>query len=230
MYQTRSNLHQGVSFFNWHYSAIDFFIELAHRSLQFCSYYRLATAQAEQQQFDAALSTIKQGMAIEPDNSQLQKQLRLIKAKRSTAKRVESQPDRPAPPTSLGYQNLNPSIQKEVMDLQQQLLSTTKEYRTVKANILRAQKEKRSNQLTKDELSTLPPQDVKMYRSIGKMFMLTPRQQVMDYLDNSIEREGKVEVDLEGKLDYLERRMKSQQGNIAELTKSAASEWEVWEV
>jgi hypothetical protein len=35
---------------------------------------------------------------------------------------------------------------------------------------------------------------------------------------------------LEGKLDYLERRMKSQQGNIAELTKSAASEWEVWEV
>lgn len=163
-------------------------------------------------------------MAIEPDNSQLQKQLRLIKAKRSTAKRVESQPDRPAPPTSLGYQNLNPSIQKEVMDLQQQLLSTTKEYRTVKANILRAQKEKRSNQLTKDELSTLPPQDVKMYRSIGKMFMLTPRQQVMDYLDNSIEREGKVEVDLEGKLDYLERRMKSQQGNIAELTKSAASE------
>ena len=163
-------------------------------------------------------------MAIEPDNSQLQKQLRLIKAKRSTAKRVESQPDRPAPPTSLGYQNLNPSIQKEVMDLQQQLLSTTKEYRTVKANILRAQNEKRSNQLTKDELSTLPPQDVKMYRSIGKMFMLTPRQQVMDYLDNSIEREGKVEVDLEGKLDYLERRMKSQQGNIAELTKSAASE------
>jgi prefoldin subunit 1 len=110
------------------------------------------------------------------------------------------------------------------MDLQQQLLSTTKEYRTVKANILRAQKEKRSNQLTKDELSTLPPQDVKMYRSIGKMFMLTPRQQVMEYLDNSIEREGKVEVDLEGKLDYLERRMKSQQGNIAELTKSAASE------
>ena len=63
-----------------------------------------------------------------------------------------------------------------------------------------------------------------MYRSIDKMFMLTPRSEVMTHLDDSIERESKIETDLEGKLDYLERRMKSQQANIAELTKVAASE------
>lgn len=56
------------------------------------------------------------------------------------------------------------------------------------------------------------------------MFMLSPRTEVMEYLDGSIEKEGKVEGDLEGKLDYLERRMKSMQSNIVELTKNAATE------
>jgi hypothetical protein len=46
----------------------------------------------------------------------------------------------------------------------------------------------------------------------------------MTHLDESMERESKIETDLEGKLDYLERRMKSHQANIAELTKVAASE------
>ena len=107
-------------------------------------------------------------------------------------------------------------------------MSTTREYCTVKANILHDQKEKRSNEFTKSELDKWPPSDleVKMYRSIGKMFMLTPHSKVMTHLDESIERESKIETDLEGKLDYLERRMKmkSQQANIAELTKVAVSE------
>ena len=63
-----------------------------------------------------------------------------------------------------------------------------------------------------------------MNRSIGKMFMLPPRSKVMTNLDESIERESKIETDLEGKSDYLERRMKSQQANTAELTKVTASE------
>jgi prefoldin subunit 1 len=192
-------------------------------------YYRLATVQSEQQEFNAALATIKQGLAIKPYNAQLQKQLRLIKAKQSTTQRTETQAERTTASSATAntsYHNLNPAIQKEVINLQQQLMSTTREYCTVKANILRAQKEKRSNELTKSELDKLPPSDleVKMYRSIGKMFMLTPRSKVMTYLDESIERESKIETDLEGKLDYLERRMKSQQANIAELTKVAASE------
>lgn len=94
----------------------------------------------------------------------------------------------------------------------------------MKSNIMRAQKEKRGNELTRDELSKLPAGDIKMYRGVGKMFMLSPRDEVMDHLETSIEREGKVASDLEGKCDYLERRMKSMQGNIAELTKNAASE------
>lgn len=192
-------------------------------------YYRLANAQSEQNEFDAALATIKQGLAIEPDNPQLLKQMKQIKAKRASTKRAESAAASNANASVVGgmpYRaNLDSSISKEVNDLQEQLISTTKEYRAVKANMMRAQKEKRSNELTKVELEKLPPgTDAKMYRGIGKMFMLTSRSDIMSHLDESIEKESKTEADLNAKLDYLERRIKSQQQNIQELTKSASSE------
>lgn len=121
------------------------------------------------------------------------------------------------------YQHLDSSISKEVMDLQQQLIATTKEYRIVKANIMKVQNGKRTNVLTKGELEKLPQgTDAKMYRSVGKMFMLTGRSDIMCYLDESIVSEDKEERDLSAKLEYLERRIKSQQQNIHELTKSSS--------
>ena len=56
-----------------------------------------------------------------------------------------------------------------------------------------------------------------MYRSVGKMFLLSSRQQVMERLDKDMETEKKREEDLMQKQDYLERRLKSQQQNIQEL-------------
>ena len=194
-------------------------------------YYRLATAQYEQNQLDAALATIKQGLAIEPDNPQLQKQLRQIKAKRAGIKRAEnSAASSSAATAAVGAMpphrgTLDPSTSKEVQDLQEQLVATTKEYRTVKANIFRAQKERKSNELTKLELENLPQgTDAKMYRAVGKMFMMTSRSDIMAHLEESMERESKAEADLSAKLDYLERRMKSQSQNIQELTKAASAE------
>lgn len=155
----------------------------------------------------------------------------MVKAKRSSMKRAENSSNTPPvtgtalPGGMMPYRNLDSAISKEVMDLQQQLIATTKEYRMVKANIMKVQNGKKSNQLTKGELEKLPPgSDSKMYRSVGKMFMLASRGEIMNYLEDNIEREGKEEKDLSGKLEYLERRMKSQQQNIQELTKSATSE------
>ncbi|KAL7525753.1 hypothetical protein ACHAXR_001142 [Thalassiosira sp. AJA248-18] len=192
-------------------------------------YYRLANAQSEQNEFDAALATIKQGLAIESDNPQLQKQMRQVKAKRSNMRRAENASSNTASSTAMPggmpYRNLDSSTSKEVMDLQQQLIATTKEYRMVKANIMKAQNGKRSNELTRMELEKLPQgTDAKMYRGVGKMFMLTSRSDIMTHLEESVDKDGKEEKDLSAKLDYLERRLKSQQQNIQELTKSASSE------
>ncbi len=157
--------------------------------------------------------------------------MRQIKAKRSSMKRAENASNTP-PITDtallggmMSYRNLDSSTSKEVMDLQQQLIATTKEYRMVKASIMKAQNGKRSNELTKGELEKLPQgSDSKMYRSVGKMFILASRGEIINHLDENIEREGKEEKDLSCKLEYLERRIKSQQQNIQELTKSATSE------
>ena len=143
-------------------------------------YYRLANAQSEQDEFDAGLATIKQGLAIEPDNAQLQKQMRQIKAKRSNMRRTENASAAPSSTAMPGgvasYRNLDSSTSKEVMDLQQQLQATAKEYRIVKANITKAQNGKRSADITKGELEKMPQgTDAKMYRGVGKMFMLTSR-------------------------------------------------------
>merc|ERR1711966_552981 len=104
----------------------------------------------------------------------------------------------------------------------QQLIATTKEYRMVKANIARVQNGKRSSEITRAELEKMPQgTEAKMYRSVGKMFMLTSRSDIMTHLEESVDKEEK---ELMAKLEYLERRMKSQQQNIMELTKSPSTE------
>lgn len=199
-------------------------------------YYRLANAQSEQNEFDAALATIKQGLAIESDNVQLLKQMRQIKARRSGLRKADTSTSSSSPaaaPSSNaampggmipGYGNLDATTSQEVMDLQQQLTATMKEYRIVQANINKAVHGRKSADITKSELEKLPRgTDAKLYRGVGKMFMLTSRSDIMTHLDDSIAKDGKDEKDLSAKLDYLERRMKSQQQNIIELTKGAAT-------
>ncbi|KAL7544879.1 hypothetical protein ACHAWF_008253 [Thalassiosira exigua] len=188
---------------------------------------------SERNDFEAALAAVKQGLAVDSDNAQLQKQMRQVKAKRSAHRRAEggssagaaSAPAVVAAPGGAGYPGLDSAISKEVMDLQEQLVGTTKEYRIAKANVARAQHGRRSGELTKAELERLPPgTDAKTYRGVGKMFMLSSRSDVVAHLDEGIARDGKEEKDLTAKLEYLERRMKSQQQNIRELTGSATAE------
>jgi len=66
--------------------------------------------------------------------------------------------------------------------------------------------------------------DSKMYRGIGKMFMLCTRDGVFEHLENEITEDGKKIADLTQKKDYLERRMTSQQQNIRELNSGSRAE------
>jgi chaperonin cofactor prefoldin len=188
-------------------------------------YYRLANAQSEQNEFDSALATIKQGMAVEPNNPQLQKQMRQIKAKRDNQRRVENatKTATSAAAENTPIRSLDPSVMKEVQDLQSQYRTTAKEFREVQGKIRRAQLSKRTSELTKNQLEELPEGSYsKLYRPVGKMFMLASESDIMTHLEETIEKEGKNETSLSSKLDYLEKRMKSQQQNIQELTKSAS--------
>jgi chaperonin cofactor prefoldin len=59
-----------------------------------------------------------------------------------------------------------------------------------------------------------------MYRGIGKMFLKQHPEDILSYLNDQIQTAKKKEMEMNAKMEYLDKRMKSQQQNIAELTKS----------
>jgi len=220
-YSNRSASHGGKK--DWKNSAKDAKECIKVNPTFIKGYYRLANAQSQLNDFEAALATIKQGLAIDADNAQLLKQLRQIKGtiRAQASKKAESLAKSAAEQHAGNHigMNFDSSISAEVADLQQQMITTSKEFRQVKANISHAQKEKQSNEITKRELEKLPADsNAKLYQGVGKMFMLTKQNDIMLDLDRNIHKADEEEENLGGRLSYLERRLKSQQQNIQELT------------
>jgi tetratricopeptide (TPR) repeat protein len=194
-------------------------------------YYRLATAQIEQNELDSASASIKQGLNIDPDNTQLHKLMRSIKLKKqmikaekqSGAARVAAA----AAASSTGGVTTtggaaDSSLAKEIMDLQTQLKATVRDYSYVNGDIIKAQKSQRVNEITIRELDTLPKDsDPKMYMGVGKMFVATTSEDVHKTLEQENKDFEKKATEMTQRKEYLERRMKSQQQNIIELTSNA---------
>jgi len=191
-------------------------------------YYRLATAQIEQNVLDAATATIKQGLNIDPDNLQLARLMRTVKSKKASVKAAASTSAAAAAASAArmssssgGGVGGDSSLSKELIDLQNQLRGSMRDYNVVNANIGKSQKELKMNEITVSELEKLPKDsDSKMFRGIGKMFMLCSQDEVFEHLDHEMTDDKKKITDMMQKKDYLERRMKSQQQNIRELTSS----------
>ena len=186
-------------------------------------FYRLAAAQIELGELDAALVTIKSGLKQEPDNSQLHKQLRIVKAKKNPTKvggGASAAVDGPgAIPSALsGGAAVDPAANRELMDLRQQYTQTKREYGTTQAEVKKLQREIKVSEITKSELESLPEDsDAKMYQGVGKMFMLSSRENVFADLAKTTKESESKEADMSKKLSYLENRLKSQEQNIREL-------------
>eukprot|EP00555_Chaetoceros_dichaeta_P002263 CAMPEP_0198252388 /NCGR_PEP_ID=MMETSP1447-20131203/2888_1 /TAXON_ID=420782 /ORGANISM="Chaetoceros dichaeta, Strain CCMP1751" /LENGTH=264 /DNA_ID=CAMNT_0043937615 /DNA_START=85 /DNA_END=879 /DNA_ORIENTATION=- len=191
-------------------------------------YYRLATAQIESNDLDAATQTIKQGLNIDNDNLQLAKLMRTIKSKKAAAKSSAAAASAARMSSSSGGgggRAGDSSLSKELIDLQNQFRGSMRDYNVVTANIGKSQKELKMNEITVSELEKLPKDsDSKMYRGIGKMFMLCSQEEVFEHLETEMKEDEKKITDMTQKKDYLERRMTSQQQNIKELTSSPAAE------
>lgn len=181
---------------------------------------------------DAALSTVKQGLSMDPDNPQLIKQLRSIKSKQQAQHAATTSSISTANHNNKGLstniiqaanaamqvQTTDASVSKEIADLQEQLRSSLRDYNLLNVNMNKSDKELKMNAITLSELEKIPADaDTRMYRGIGKMFLLASRNDVFKHLDESMKADEKALVDMKHKKEYLERRMKSQQQNINEL-------------
>lgn len=182
-------------------------------------YYRLATAQIEANLLDAAVVTIKQGLNVDPDNAQLMKLSKNIKGLKNAEKVKASK----AATAVMSGINSDSVLSKELNDLKNQYRQTIRDYNLCNASLTSSEKNLKVNQITMSELEQIPAKENerKMYRGIGKMFMLQTKEQVFDYLQEEINENSKKSKDLLLKKEYLEKRMTSQQQNMTELMQAS---------
>ena len=180
-------------------------------------YYRLAAAQMGSHDYEAALATIRQGLGVENNNAQLLKQMRTVKQAQRIAETKQNTTS-----NTLGASYMDEASRKELQDLQQQYTQTNRELQTIQATLSKIQRESKSSELTRKELIPLLP-ETKCYRSVGKMFLLSSRDGVIDFLDEHMATCSKQESDMNQKVEYLQRRLRSQKQNIEELVGASRS-------
>jgi chaperonin cofactor prefoldin len=180
-------------------------------------YYRLATAQLELEDYDAAQATVKQGLTLDANNTPLLKVLKSIKQKEKAATKEANQNQ----VVGGAHSKMDSAASREMYDLQVQHAQTSREHNMVQANLQKTQREFKMNEITRQELEASPSEG-DYFRSIGKIFIKSSRERVMDHLKTNMDDHQKKEADMTQKLDYLKGRVKSQQQNMEELAASSA--------
>lgn len=197
-------------------------------------YYRLATAQYELHEYEAAVQTLQHGLAQSNDSSDvapLKKLLQLVQQKMKQQAARQNHSTTTVSPSSI---TLDEATQKELGDLQEQQLRTAQELQSVEQQIISAQRQSRIAEVTESEVVDLPA-DRLCYKAVGKAFVVKwpTKDGALEYLKEQAKSGTKLQTDLGQKKEYLERRLQSQRQNIQELVSSvsaaAASGWRRWE-
>ncbi|KAM3577228.1 hypothetical protein VYU27_000910 [Nannochloropsis oceanica] len=211
-YSNRSACHGAKG--DWASAAADAKICLGKDPNFLKGYYRLTMAQMEMKDFDAALETIKAGLKRQPDNAELQKQLRLVKAKKQAADYVRHT-------DSSGSAGRGMSGE-ELAEVQEQYIAANKELKEVRSKGVAASGEKRRNELCLSELSKIS-EETRLFNSVGKMFVLTPRAQVLSQLERCVAEAEQRATDLEARHAYLEAKISSHEAILKEASKAGGA-------
>ena len=183
----------------------------------------MAAAKIALQDPDGALATIRQGLAVDPNNPQLTKQMKIAQ-QRKKIEQAKSQA--PASLSSVSSNNdviasgLDAATVQELQELQQQYGQTNRELQTVQANRTKTEREQQMTALTRREIQDVP-KTAACYRSCGKMFLRTKQPEMLQHLDQRLEGQTKAEHDMAKQMEYLERKLLSQRQNIEELVGNA---------
>lgn len=191
-------------------------------------YYRLVTAQVGLKQYDLALATIRQGLTADNNNSQLLKQQRMVQQlKRSQEasykKRQDQESKLPSNIPEQQQQPLSSSSNSDFEELMEQFTQTRRNAESEKVNLYKLEREEKIATFTKEELEPLP-EEQKCYRSVGKMFLLSKKNHVLERLNTTIETCQKKQDETKQKITYLEQKMQSQQQNLQELQQMPTNE------
>ncbi|GAB1311366.1 alkaline ceramidase ydc1 [Madurella fahalii] len=105
-----------------------------------------------------------------------------------------------------------------VREIESQAIAAQQQISLVRTQLGSKQREMRLAQLTRSEISSLPP-GTAVYEGVGKMFVALPVSALQDKLGSQI-KEIETEVDAMGKrLHYLETTAKNSQEHIEKMLK-----------
>lgn len=171
-------------------------------------FYRLALALTEQGSYDDASSALLTASKIEPDNAQLLKQLRIVRAKKAAlAKKQSSGKDR---------KELDEQQRKELQSLNEEMQKHGRDLRSVQNSIAVCQRELRSNEVTSKQIRELD-ESTALYRACGKAFYMASHEEIKSSLEKEAEVLNKNAKDLSSREEYLERRIASNRSNMIDI-------------
>lgn len=172
-------------------------------------YFRLARAQMEQNKLDEAMTTIRKGLKKNEGNPELKNLLRTCKAKKNPGPTGSSRSGNlsrkggPSPEATEAYEKFN-AARREVQMLDAQIRSIISDTKRTK--------------ITQEQISAMPD-DVTSYRSIGKMFLASPKADIDAFLNNATTKDAEKVEELQKKKAYYERRASSLEADLKDLMK-----------
>ncbi|KZF26296.1 Prefoldin [Xylona heveae TC161] len=111
------------------------------------------------------------------------------------------------------------ALQKLAQEIETRAVVSQQQIGIVRTQIAAKQRDVRLQELTANEATTLP-KDTKVYEGVGKMFVLTPLENVKDRLAAEKEELKSDINNLEKKLQYLETTHKNSRDHIEHMLKA----------
>ena len=177
-------------------------------------FHRLANAQVGLKQYEEAEATIKAGLAKDGDNPELKKLMRIVKGKRDKDRRAALAPQ--------GGTKADDAARAEAQQLGEQLQKNGRELQETQARLNVCKREIQRTQITANEIGALSD-DCEVYRSVGKMFLMSDKAGVESLLDQQKKRGEERGSSLHARAQFLERRIKEQQSEFQQLVKGASA-------
>ncbi|KAL1694825.1 Prefoldin [Schizophyllum commune] len=112
------------------------------------------------------------------------------------------------------------TLRKILNQIQQTAVSSQRAYNFAQQQMAAKQRERRIVQLTIDELSQLD-NDTKMYKGVGKMFLMTPRKEMESELKAQEKELGDDLNNLAKKSKFLEKQFNDASGQLRDIFNSA---------
>ena len=112
---------------------------------------------------------------------------------------------------------LSEAQKKELIALQEQTNTFTRDLKGVQMKITAMQRETRICQATRVQIEQLPPA-IPVYRAVGKAFLLSSNSAIKQTLELEQGSNTKTIKDLMDRQEYLERRIASNNTNLKEMT------------